>query len=153
MYSPILLLNHIALAPRSMNMDCANSERYRKSLSGMGDWYSLINISSRLGKIFSTFHGNVGEDTSHFYLCITAALPPPYSYHTTLRTPIPLPHYRVIRLSIFPLVASGGARRWGIWHVSLSRDVWTMTVGVRVVNKWIRVKWLGDAWVERNLAQ
>ena len=114
MYSPILFLNHIALAPRSMNMDCANSERYRKSWSGMGDWYSLNKISSRLGKIFGTFHGNVGEDTSHFHLCITATLPPPYSYHTALRTPpIPLPHYRVIRLSIFPLGAGGGVRRWG----------------------------------------
>ena len=112
-YSPILL-NHIALAPRSMNMDCANGERYHKSWSGMGDCYGLIKISSWLGKIISIFHGNVGEDTSHFYLCITAALPPPYSYHTTLRTPpIPLPHYRVIRLSIFPLVAGGGARNWG----------------------------------------
>ena len=65
-YSPILLLNHIALAPRSMNIDCANGERYRKSWSGMGDWYSLIKISSQLGKIFSTFYSNVSEDTSHF---------------------------------------------------------------------------------------
>ena len=114
MYSPILFLNHIALAPRSINMDCANGERYRKSWSGMGNWYSLIKISLRLGKIFSTFHGNVSEDTSHFKFCITVALPPPYSYHTALRTPaISLPHYRVIRLSIFPLVAGGGARRWG----------------------------------------